>query len=151
MGLFIGGFVRIRQAIARQSPSRSREAAVGVERARRGGASKGGRRSPRHAQHGYAESRACAARGATDLLHRVVKAGFAAPGEAELPRERLWRLRKAAYDAAHFAARVISPFRHALNSVTFVKRVRRPRAPIAFCPRLLQFSSLSLPGLLAEA
>src|SRR5208283_3275045 len=116
MGLFIGGFVRIRQAIARQSPSRSRGAAVGVEQAQRGGARNGGQRSPRHAQRGYAESRACAPRRATDLLHRVVKAGLAAPGEAELPRERLWRLRNAAYDAAHFGARVISPLRHELKS-----------------------------------
>ena len=110
----------------------------------------GGQRSPRHAQRGYAESRACAPRRATDLLHKVVKAGLAAPGEAELPRERLSHVRKAAYDAAHLAARVISPFRHALKSVMFLKRVRRPRAAIAFCPRWLQPSSLSSKGLLAQ-
>ena len=149
MGLFIGGLVRIRQAIARQSPSCSRGAAVGVEQARRGGPQRG-QRSARHAQRGYAKSRACAPRRATDLLHKVVKAGLAAPGEAELPRERLSQVREAADDAAHFAARVISLFRHALKSVMFLKRVRRRSAAIAFSPQLLQPSSLSSKGLLAQ-
>ena len=149
MGLFIGGFVRIRQAIARQLPSCSRGAAVGVEQARRGGPQRG-QRWARHAQRGYAESRACAPRRATDLLHKVVKAGLAAPGEAELPRERLSHVRKAAYDAAHLAARVISPLRHKLKCVMFLKRVRRRSAANAFSPQLLQPSSLSSKGLLAQ-
>jgi hypothetical protein len=96
-------------------------------------------------------TRACAPRRATDLLHREVKAGLAAPGEAELPRERLSQTRNAAYDAARFAARVISSFRHALKSVMFLKLVRRLRAAIAFCPWPLRPSSLSSPGPLAEA
>ena len=50
---------------------------------------------------------------------REVKAGLAAPGEAELPRERLSQMRNAAYDAARFAAHVISSFRHALKNTMF--------------------------------
>jgi hypothetical protein len=69
---------------------------------------------------------------ATDLLHPEVKARLAAPGEAELPRERQSHPRNAAYDGANFAARVISPFRHALKSVMFLKRV--PRGRYRFLP-----------------
>ncbi len=106
-------------------------------------------------QGGAAFASTCATRlrrgRATDLLHPEVKAGLAAPGETELPRERLSHLRNAVYDAANFAARVINPFRHALRSVMFLKRVRRRRAAIAFCPRLLQPSSLSSKGPSAQA
>ena len=59
------------------------------------------------------------ARRATDLLYREAKAGLAAPGEAEPPRERLSQTRNAAYDAARFAAHVISSFRYALKNTMF--------------------------------
>jgi len=55
MGLFIGSSVHILRAIARQSPSSSRGAAVeGWSKPRRGGARKNGRRSPQHVQRGCA-------------------------------------------------------------------------------------------------
>ena len=72
-------------------------------------------------------------------------------GGGEARRERLSQTRKAVYDAARSAAPVVSPFRHALKSVMFLKRVRRRTAAIAFCPRLLQPSSSSSPGPLAQA
>ncbi len=129
--------------IARQSPSSSRRAAVGWSKPRRRGARKGGRHVRLDIHNAIVRSaglrRACA----IDMLHHAVKAGLAAPGEVELPRERLSHLRNAAYDVADLAARVISPFRHALKSVMFLKRVRRRRAAIAFCPRLPQPSFLS--------
>ena len=152
MGLFIGDSVYIRQAIACQSPSSSRGAAVAA------GASPGGAAPARAGDirldmhnNAVASSRALARRDVRPTCYIDVKTGLAAPGEAELPRERLSQTRNAAYDAARFAARVISSFRHALKSMMFLKRVRRRRGAIAFCPRLLQPSSLSSKGPLAEA
>jgi len=119
MGLFIGSSLCIRQAIARNRLRARAEQRRGWSKPRRGGARKGGRRSPRNAQRGCIERRACAPRRATDLLYREAKAGLAAPGEAEPPRDRLSQTRNAAYDAARFAARVISSFRYALKNTMF--------------------------------
>jgi hypothetical protein len=139
--------VYIRRAIARQSPSSSRGAAVGGgAKPQRGGARNGRRRSPRYAQRGCIEGRVSA----TDLPHPEIKARVAAREGGSSPRAAI-ASEKWAYDVADLAARVISPFRHALKSVMFLKRVRRRRAAIAFCPRLLQPSSLSSKGLLVEA
>ncbi len=119
MGLFIGSSVHTLRAIARQSPSSSRGAAVGVEQAQ------ARRRPQRRATFASTcatrlrRTRACAPRRATDLLYREAKAGLAAPGEAEPPRERLSQTRNAAYDAARFAAHVISSFRYALKNTMF--------------------------------
>jgi len=144
--IFPGSSVYIRQAIARQSPSSACGVVVGWSKPRCGGARKGGRRAQRgciERRHARRDVRPTCCRG-------KVKAGLAAPGEAELPRERLFQASNAAYDAAHFATRH-KPVSACVKKCDVFERVRRGSAAIAFCPRSLRPSFLSLPGPLAEA
>jgi hypothetical protein len=71
-------------------------------------------------------------------------------GRRSTPRERLFQASNAAYDAACFAARH-KPVSACVKKCDVFERVRRRRVAIAFCPRVLQPSSLSSKGLLAEA
>ena len=118
--IFPGSSVYIRQAIARQSPSSSRGAMVGWSEPRRGGVRKGGRRSPRHAQRGCIERRACAPRRATDLLQGRDQGGTWSGRGGGAPPESGYSKRAMRLMTPPASRRVISPFRHALKSVMFL-------------------------------
>ncbi len=100
----------------------------------RGGASPGAAAPARPGDVRLDLRNGVAPRRATDLPYPEVKAGLAAPGEAELPRERLSQPSNAAYDAAHLVARVISPFRHALKSAMFIETRSRAQGRYRFLP-----------------